>query len=324
MKRFHRLVLLLMLVGLGGIMLSAYADDPGTSVSNLGDRLKTHPIGGGDPPTPNTAFPYRETIDEMMRRNRQLQEPPPVAPTDDGTETNVSDLQDQLSHSPISGKAPDSTVTLPFTPNLDEIGKLFENPYQNGNVPYDGSQGVPPADMPANPEAWSETEVAVATGVGTTLGAGVAGLGAWLMLGQIGVGRREAFEDMGGLLRGQLPDDGFDAWKAKHQALGWKYVEENGIARFIPPDQAPVSPPIERPSQDGDVNPATGEIWSAEDGGWVGRNLYEQNQRRAQDIAAIEARSADAMQEYDAQTRDRKSTRLNSSHRLTSRMPSSA
>lgn len=229
-------------------------------------------------------------------------------PPDDGTETTVSNLRDQLTHRPISGEAPPAGTTPLTNPNWnwDEIGKHFENMYQDGNVPSDGGQDGSPVDVPyspANPTEWSETEVAVATGVGTTLGAGVAGLGAWLMLGQIGVGRREAFEDMGSLLRGQLPDDGFDAWKAKHQALGWKYVEENGIARFIPPDQAPVSPPIERPSQDGDVNPATGEIWSAEDGGWVGRNLYEQNQRRAQDIAAIEARSADAMQEYDAQTR---------------------
>jgi hypothetical protein len=273
-------------------MLSVYADDTGTTVSNVGDRLKTHPIGGGAPPTPHTALPDKETMDRVFKNwqfdNGQSQQQPTPPPAED--ETNIQ--------APPPGTTPLSNPNW----NWDEIGKLFENPYRNGNAQPDGMQEEPPPDMPS-PAEWSETEVAVATGVGTTLGAGVAGLGAWLMIGQIGVSRREALESLSGLLRGQLPDDGFDDWKAKYQALGWKYVEENGIARFEPPDQAQPPPLAGRPHQDGDVNPATDEVWSAEDGGWVGRNLYEQNQRRPQDIAAIEARSADAMREYDAQTR---------------------
>ncbi len=240
------LLQLLILIGLGSAMLSAGADD-GASVSNLRDRLKTHPIGGGGPPTPQG-----------------------VAPPDKNWHPDVKQLLDAM-------QVPGNTEPDAQTP--------------------------PPEEYVSPPGQWSETEAAVATGVGTTLGAGVAGLGAWLMIGQLGVSRRDALESMGSLLRGQLPDDGFDAWKNKYQALGWKYVEENGIARFEPPDQAQPPPPVAHPHQDGDVNPATDEVWSAEDGGWVGRNLYEQEQHRAQDIAAIEARSADAMREYDAQTR---------------------
>ena len=127
------------------------------------------------------------------------------------------------------------------------------------------------------------------------------------MLGQAGIGRREALEGLGNLMRGQLPDDGFDAWTAKYEAMGWTYREENGIAVFDPPEGygATVSPPNMPPisHRDGDINADTGEVWSEEDGGWIGRNLYAQEKRRASDIAAIEVRSAERMRLEDEKTR---------------------
>ncbi len=142
-----------------------------------------------------------------------------------------------------------------------------------------------------NPGA--ETTAAILTAAGAAAAGGLAGFGAWLMLGQMGVGRREALEGLGDLLRGRLPDDGFDAWKAKYQALGWTYREENGIAVFDPPPGYAEPPPMAVPGHhDGDVSPQTGEVWSDEDGGWIGRNLYDQERGRRAFIDEVNNRAA--------------------------------
>lgn len=144
-----------------------------------------------------------------------------------------------------------------------------------------------------------------AIGVSGVMAGGLAGLGAWLMLGQAGVGRREALDAMGDLLRGRLPPDGFDEWKARYEAIGWIYREENGVARFELPSgyQAQPTPVAVTEHHGGDVNEETGEVWSEEDGGWVSRNLYEQEQARATEIAEIEQRNRAAVAVWDADTR---------------------
>jgi hypothetical protein len=165
--------------------------------------------------------------------------------------------------------------------------------------------GVPPSGYDSSSiDTTSISPVTIAAG--TLAAGGIAGLGAWLILGQAGVGRREMLDAVGDLARGRLPSDGFDDWKAKYEAMGWSYREENGVAVFDPPpgytEQVSTPPPVIERHRDGETNPETGEVWSDEDGGWVGRNLYDQNKRRAGDIAAIEARNRQAVSEWDAET----------------------
>lgn len=167
-------------------------------------------------------------------------------------------------------------------------------------------QGTNLADnYPANDASTSPVSP-VAIAAGTVAAGGIAGLGAWLMLGQAGVGRREMLDAVGDLARGRLPSDGFDDWKARYEAMGWTYREENGVAVFDPPpgynDQVAAPPPVIERHRDGETNADTGEVWSDEDGGWIGRNLYEQEKRRAGDIAAIEARNRQAVADWDAKT----------------------
>lgn len=146
----------------------------------------------------------------------------------------------------------------------------------------------------------------VSIAAGTLAAGGIAGLGAWLMLGQAGLGRREMLDAVADLARGRMPSDGFDEWKARYEAMGWTYREENGVAVFDPPPgytgQTSTPPPVTERHRDGETNPDTGEVWSDEDGGWVGRNLYDQEKRRAGDIAAIEERNRQAVAEWDAET----------------------
>lgn len=189
------------------------------------------------------------------------------------------------------------------------------------SVPGDGASQPPGSNVTAidqpgtSPVGNSPPDYSVADGspvspiaiaAGTLAAGGIAGLGAWLMLGQAGVGRRELLDAVGDLARGQLPSDGFDEWKAKYEAMGWTYREEGGVAVFDPPpgyvDEAAAPPSVPEQHRDGEVNATTGEVWSDEDGGWIGRNLYDQEKRRGGEIAAIEERSRVAVAEWDAET----------------------
>lgn len=119
------------------------------------------------------------------------------------------------------------------------------------------------------------------------------------------------------------PKDDYEAWWNKYNSMGWRFTQKDGEATFEPVDGAVddngwtyssaaggfVPPPGSAPPvpdtptpKDGDVN-ADGEVWSDEDGGWIGRNLYEQEKSRAGRIAEIEARSKEATRAYDEQTR---------------------
>ncbi|MDP3689480.1 hypothetical protein [Bradyrhizobium sp.] len=150
------------------------------------------------------------------------------------------------------------------------------------------------------PEAETESAVSDLTPAEIATAAGIAGgaalLGSLLMLGATGVRREEAIAAIRDLLRGRVPEDPFEAWKRKYEALGWKYSEKNGVATFDPVDGSrneggetysaerggfvrpvsetpPAPPPLPR---DGDVN-AHGEVWSDYSHGYVGRNTYEQD-----------------------------------------------
>lgn len=122
---------------------------------------------------------------------------------------------------------------------------------------------------------------------------------------------------------GEPPPDDYEAWWNKYNAMGWRFTQKDGEATFEPVDGAVddngwtysskaggfVPPPGSEPTvaetptpKDGDVN-EDGEVWSDEDGGWIGRNLYEQEKARTGRIAEIEERSKKAIQDHDEQTR---------------------
>lgn len=173
----------------------------------------------------------------------------------------------------------------PRSPTVDAGTSPQPDP---GTIQRDGNTSGETSDWSAD-----ATAVAIATAAGAAAAGGLAGLGAWLGLGQTGIGRRELLESLGDLLRGRLPDDGFEAWKAKYQALGWTYREEKGIAVFEPPqgraEPPPTTPPLHR---DGEIDPNTGEVWSEEDRAWIGQNLYDQERARRVFIDDVNARAA--------------------------------
>lgn len=132
------------------------------------------------------------------------------------------------------------------------------------------------------------------------------------------------------------PIDKFDAWKQDYADRGWRYSEKDGVAEFEPQDGARdekgwvyseekgdfLPPPDNerdiasiddqksgdmdqtRGPRDGDEND-NGEVWSDEDGGWIGRNLYEQEKDRRATIKRLNdqshrGQSEDVKKLYDA------------------------
>jgi hypothetical protein len=151
------------------------------------------------------------------------------------------------------------------------------------------------ADSGQQPVDFDDIWSAVEVGGAIAITGGLAALASLLMLQTAGVSRRDALDAGSDLLRGRVPEDPYEAWKRKYEALGWKYSEKNGVANFDPVDGArneggevysaerggfvrttgetPAPPPLPR---DGDVN-ARGEVWSDYSHGFVGRNTYEQD-----------------------------------------------
>lgn len=174
-----------------------------------------------------------------------------------------------------------------------------------GSEPPTVSETEPEPPGPTDEQPVSElTPAEIATAAG--LAGGTALLGSLLMLGASGVRRDEAIAAIRDLLRGHVPEDPYEAWKRKYEALGWKYSEKDGVATFDPMDgarneagevysaerggfvPAGEGSRVLTTAKDGDVN-ARGEIWSENDGGWVQRAYWDQERSRAADLEARRA-----------------------------------
>ncbi|HRK23623.1 MAG TPA: hypothetical protein PLQ11_01575 [Beijerinckiaceae bacterium] len=130
-------------------------------------------------------------------------------------------------------------------------------------------------------------------------------LGALLAMTQSGVPATQALNDLGNLLRGRLPPDAYADWRARQQALGNRIVRSGRVEYVQPMSQmvedldpgglspfrsgqisaAPPTPPLQ--PRDGETNPATGEVWSDEDRGWVSRSMYDWEQKNRAEIKRI-------------------------------------
>jgi hypothetical protein len=144
-------------------------------------------------------------------------------------------------------------------------------------------------------------------------------LGALLAMTQSGVPAGQALSDLGNLMRGRLPPDGYAEWLARQQAAGnsvrvdgrLAYVEDLGRP---PPLLDPfrdlrgrmpagaTSPPA--PPRDGEANPQTGEVWSDEDRGWVSRNMYEWEQRNRREIQRIADYNRTAVMSWEKEAQE--------------------
>jgi len=137
---------------------------------------------------------------------------------------------------------------------------------------------------PAPPATWTAEEQAAAHAMAATVAAlGLTVLANLLLRVRAGLPRNQKIADLMNALRGRLPADPFEAWKQKYTSMGWRYVEENGVARFLPPEGQTVSPPAPR---EGQVDAATGKVWSENAREWQSRDYYEQERAR---VARFEA-----------------------------------
>ncbi|MCW5686954.1 MAG: hypothetical protein KIT76_00255 [Pseudolabrys sp.] len=152
----------------------------------------------------------------------------------------------------------------------------------------------------------------------SALAGGAALLGSLTMFGMTGVRREEVLQSIRDLLRGRLPEDPYDVWRRKYEALGWKYSEKDGVGTFDPVDgarnEAGEIYSAERggfvregegsrvlmPAKDGDVN-ERGDVWSENDGAWVQRAYWDQERARRSEL---EARRADETAEAERISRE--------------------
>jgi hypothetical protein len=177
-------------------------------------------------------------------------------------------------------------------------------------VPPPGSE--PPTEIASEPESPAPTEQSdseltpAEIAAVSALAGGTALLGSLTMFGVTGVRREEVLESIRDLLRGHLPEDPFESWKRKYEALGWKYSEKNGVGTFDPVEgarnEAGEIYSAERggfvregegsrvltPAKDGSVNDR-GDVWSKNDGGWVQRAYWDQERARRADLEARRA-----------------------------------
>ncbi|MFH1345720.1 MAG: hypothetical protein ABIL01_31610, partial [Pseudomonadota bacterium] len=199
----------------------------------------------------------------------------------------VAQANQALASLPAADKPPVSAGPPPGPASTPADGQL---PRTSAELSPDPGE-VPIDDLAIEIPELTPAEIATAAGIA----GGTALLGSLLMLGATGVRREEALQAIHDLLRGQVPEDPFEAWKRKYEELGWKYSEKDGVATFDPVDGArneggdiysaerrgfvrtaggtPAPPPL---PHDGDVN-ARGEVWSSFSGGYVERKTYEQD-----------------------------------------------
>jgi hypothetical protein len=143
------------------------------------------------------------------------------------------------------------------------------------------------AETPTEPAGSRIVSPAEAAGAAIAVGT-LAGMGALLMLWANGIGWREVAEGARDVF-GQGPVE---------------VSEEAAVAE--PAAAAAIEEPVPQPppaARDGDVN-EYGEVWSDEDGGWVSRNLYEEEQARRGWLADKRERDWEAMHEQDASVRE--------------------
>ena len=144
-----------------------------------------------------------------------------------------------------------------------------------------------PAGDPGDgePQAGGGTTVTpaatLAAGAATAL---ITSLGALWMLGATGLRPSDLLGTLPSSAGSPLPLDGPPA-----------VASDEPADAPLPPASSAVASALPR---DGDVHAATGEVWSDADGGWVGENLYRQEQAwqsevgRAQAVSAEESRRA--------------------------------
>lgn len=156
-----------------------------------------------------------------------------------------------------------------------------------GKLPEPGTRSTPasPTSMPSNDpsggivpgdETVMETPMGdispEATALGTLAVSGISAIGAWLMMLGMGV----------------TPKDLID-----------------GAKELFGGASAPIPPPLPVTHHDGETN-EFGEVWSDEDRGWVGRNLYDEEKSRRTWIAdkagadLHTGQSEDVKKDYDA------------------------
>lgn len=192
------------------------------------------------------------------------------------------------------------------------IGRLSGKPDAETEPPA-VSTDSPPTEQP--PPAITETpptpddvEFAAAAAAGALGSATLLGLASLLMMRGNGVGAAQVMLQLGNLMRGQAPPDPFEAWKNKYTDLGWRYTQENGIARFEPvagarndqgwpydpekgafvsPSPEPLAPPVT--PQEGAADPESGKVWSTNANAWVNRDFYEAERARVGRYEAAQA-----------------------------------
>lgn len=183
---------------------------------------------------------------------------------------------------------------------------------------------------PAPASTWSSEDEAAAASAAAALSAlGLVALAGMLLRIQAGQPQTKYLSDLLAAMRGLSPPDPFEAWKSKYTGLGWRYIQENGIARFEPvagsrneqgwlydPEKGDFIPPISQQAapqavpHDGDPDPASGKVWSSSANAWVNRDYYEAERARtgryeaAQAAEREQAAAADraAAQEQSART----------------------
>lgn len=201
---------------------------------------------------------------------------------------------------PATASQPPVTQTQPpVTPPVITAPPL--SPGDLATVPPPDSE--PPTEIeqpPPTEETDGELTPAEIAAV-SALAGGAALLGSLTMFGVTGVRRQEVLDSIRDLLRGRLPEDPYDAWRRKYEALGWKYSEKNGVGTFDPVEgarnEAGEVYSAERggfvregegsrvltSAKEGDVNDR-GEVWSENDGAWVQRAYWDQERARRADL----------------------------------------
>jgi hypothetical protein len=155
------------------------------------------------------------------------------------------------SMTPMVGVMPDVRTGTPKSNQLSS-----RPPF--GDAPDDSAGGI--VSVISGNGATTKTPDAMVssavTALGTLVVSGLTALGAGLMMFGMGVSPQDVIDGVKELFSGTPPEP----------------------PAYVEPSPSP--PPIHH---DGDVN-ESGEVWSDEDRGWVGRNLYDQERNRRRDI----------------------------------------